>query len=204
MQRQRGIHRLRVGVVRLAALILLVAGLEPGARAAAIKKADWVADYTAVAMGTGHSGAAAGRASRADIEIYRWTTPEERQAMLTLLATGDGKAIRSGLEDLEVVGRIRIPGQRGLDLVYAYQFEDAGKKTVVTAANRPLASLPGATSGNRVDYLVGVAILELDASGEGTGNIAPAIELAITPDGKINVAESAADPIRLTSVKSSK
>jgi hypothetical protein len=187
-----------VSTTRVAAAMLLAVILHSPADAAGIKKADWVGDYTAVAMGTGHAGAAAGRAGRVDIEIYRWTTPEERQAILELIATGDGKKIRAGMDKLDDVGRIRMPGQSGHQLVYAWQVEEAGKQRIVVAMNRPLLSLPGATSGASVDFLVGVAMLE---PADGTGVIAPAIELAIQPDGRIDIAESAADPLKLTNLK---
>ncbi|HEX2464518.1 MAG TPA: hypothetical protein VHR17_07820 [Thermoanaerobaculia bacterium] len=188
-------------MTRVAAAMLLAVILHSPADAAKIKREDWVADYSAVAMGTGHVGAASGRAGRIDIEVYRWTTAEERQAILELLATGDGKKIRAGLDDLEDIGRVRMPGQSGYELIYAWQPEENGKKMVVVAMNRPIASLPGATSGNSVDYLVGVAILD---PADGTGVIAPAVELEIKPDGQIDVAESAADALKLTNVKSGK
>jgi hypothetical protein len=198
-------QRSRVGTLgRIVAVSLIVASVHFGALAATIKKADWVGEYQAVAMGTGHVGAAAGRASRVDLDVYRWTTPEERKAILEVLATGDAKKIRKGLDSLPDVGRIRLPGTSGYELIYAYQFDEGGKKRVVVAANRPFMSLPGATMGNTVDFLVGVAVLELDASGEGTGTMAPAIELAFKPDGELEITESAADPVQLTSVKSTK
>lgn len=190
-----------VSFTAITAALLIVASLHSGAASGAVKKADWVADYTAVAMGTGHVGAAAGRASRVKIEIYRWSTPQERQAILDLIATGDGKKIREGLDDLEHIGRIRMPGQQGYELIYAWQTEEAGKKLVVAAMNRPMASLPGATSGGSVDFLVGVAVLD---PGAGTGTIAPAIELAIKPDGRIDITESAADPLKLSGLKAEK
>jgi hypothetical protein len=86
--------------------------IQAPANAAKVKRADWVGAYTATAMGTGHVGAAAGRARKVDFDIYRWTTAEERQAILDLIATKDGKKIREGLDDLEDVGRIRFPGER--------------------------------------------------------------------------------------------
>lgn len=186
------VRRLRV-VVSISIAVTAFAA----AAGAAVKKADWVADYSAVAMGTGHTGAAAGRAGRVNIEIYRWTTAEERQALLELIATGDGKKIRKGLDQLEDVGRVRLPGQGGYELIYAWQIEEGGKKRVVAAMNRALLSAPGVTTG--AEYLVGVTVLDPD---EGKGVIAPAIELAIQPDGRIEVTESAADPIQLTNVKS--
>ena len=190
-----------VRLARVAAPILIAVAIHSGVSAAGVKKADWVGDYGAVAMGTGHTGLPAGRATRIDIDIYRWTTPEERQTILELLATGDGKAIRAGLDDLEDVGRIRMPGQSGYQLVYAWQIEEAGKKRVVVAMNRPFLSSPGATTGNSVDYLVGIAVLDFEGSAEGKGMIAPAVELEIKENGQIDVSESAADPVQLTSVK---
>jgi hypothetical protein len=186
---------------RVAAATFIAAVLMAVAAGAAVKKADWVGDYTATAMGTGHVGAAAGRASRINIEIYRWTTPAERQTILDLIATGDGKKIRAGLDQLEHIGRIRVPGEQGYELVYAWQVEEGGKKHVIAAMNRPFMSLPGATTGNSVDFLVGVAMLD---PAEATGVIAPAIELAIKPDGQIDITESAADPVKFTNVKSDK
>jgi len=183
------------------ACTMLVASLliATAATAAKIKKEDWVADYSATAMGTGHVGAAAGRASRIEVEIYRWTTPEERQKILDTIAAGDAKKTRADLDDMEHIGRVRMPGQQGYELVYAWQVEEGGKKNIVFAMNRPFASLPGATSGNSVDFLVGVGMLDPAAE---TGVIAPAIELAIKPDGQIDITESAADPVKLSNVKS--
>lgn len=189
------------GVTRVAAVMLFAALLHSSVDAAKVKREDWVGAYTASAMGTGHVGAGAGGARKAAFDIYRWTTAEERQAILDLIATGDGKKIRKGLDDLEDVGRIRFPGESGYELIYAWQAQDQGKTVIVLAMNRPMASLPGATSGASVDFLVGVAVL--DPTG-GVGTVAPAIELAIKPDGQIDITESAADPIRLTNLKSDK
>jgi hypothetical protein len=186
--------------VRIASVLVLVAALtQSPAAAAKIKRADRVGAYQATAMGLGHVGAGAGRAGKVKFDIYRWTTAKERQAILDLIATKDGKKIRGGLDDLEHVGRIRLPGESGYELIYASQVQENGKNMIVLAVNRPLASLPGATSGASVDFLVGVAVLDPAA---GTGTMAPAIELAINPDGKIDITESAADPVRLTSLKS--
>jgi hypothetical protein len=193
--------RLVVDCIQIAAALTLVALVQAPADAAKVKREDWVGAYTASAMGTGHVGAAAGRARKVDFDIYRWTTPEERQAILDLIATKDGKKIRKGLDDLEDIGRIRFPGESGYELIYAWQVQEAGKNIIVLAMNRPMASLPGATMGASIDFLVGVAVL--DPAG-AVGTVAPAVELEISPDGKIDIEESAADPVRLTNLKSDK
>ena len=51
--------------------------------------------YRLTAMGTGHVGAAAGRASALDLTVTRWTTAEKRQAILEVLATNDGQKTES-------------------------------------------------------------------------------------------------------------
>jgi hypothetical protein len=190
-----------LGWTRIAAVAAVVALLQWPAEAAKIKRKDWVGAYQATGMGTGHVGAGAGRAARINFDIYRWTTAEERQAILDLIASNDAKAIRKGLDDLEHIGRIRFPGEPGYELIYAWQAQDQGKNVIVLAMNRPVASLPGATSGASVDFLVGVAVLDPAA---GVGTLAPAIELAIKPDGQIDITESAADPIKLTNLESDK
>ena len=119
--------------------------------------------------------------------------------MILAARAGDGKKIRAGLDDLEDIGRIRFPGESGYELIYAWQVQEAGKNLIVLAMNRPMASLPGATQGASIDFLVGVAVLD---PADGTGTVAPAIELAIKPDGTIDIAESAADPVKLTNLKS--
>jgi hypothetical protein len=193
-------HRRSSLALRASAWSLVLAVAIPCVTLAATpKKADWVGSYEATAMGTGHSGAAAGRASRVIIDLYRWTTPEERQAILEVIKTKNGKQIRKALDDLEDIGRLRIVGEPGYAIDYAWRVESGGKTNIVFALNRALASAPGVVSGSP-EFLVGVGVLELDSSGKGVGQLAPAIEFEVKEDGSIDITDSAADPVRLTTV----
>jgi hypothetical protein len=199
----------RAGATALTALSVGLLGLLslPGsadARGAEKKsKAErWVERYSATAVGTGHQGAAAGRASRMNFIVERWTTAEERATILELLATNDGNKITKGLEKLDAVGRVQIPGQRGYDLRYAYHFESGDKRQIVLATDRPVASLD-AVHDPGIEYLVAIITFELDASGKGTGYIAPALELHMSEEGRLEAKNSAADPITLTDVRKS-
>lgn len=181
-------------------LLVAVAGLLTTSDAAFGKKKakKFEEQYRLTAMGTGHSGLAAGRASALDLTVKRWTTAEERQAILEVLATNDGKKILRFLEDLPEVGFIRIPGRQGVELSYAYEFEEGGKRTVVLATERSLASMPTLMDPG-LEYLVAVIVLRLDEDGTGDGNILPALELEMKGD-RLEVVSSAADPITLTKV----
>ncbi len=192
----------RVGMATFATLAVGLIAAVAAFGVEADKKERWVERYTATAMGTGHSGAAAGRASTVNFIVYRWTTPEERASILELLATNDGKKITKGLEQLEAVGRVQVPGRKGYDLRYAYATEVGGKRQIVLATDRPVASLDAMHSPD-VEYLVAIAAFELDPAGKGSGSIAPALELHMTEAGQLEPKSSAADPIKLTNVKKS-
>ncbi len=155
--------------------------------------------YSITAMGKGHSGLAAGKATKLTLVIYRWTTPEERRDIITMMGGPDGKAIIKNLETREVVGRLMIPGQPGVDLRYTWKVDQDGKTYVVGAAERSLLSEPGAVTGDAKFY-VAVMQLELDASGKGTGTLAPGIEPVFYTNGTVKIEASVGDPIDLTRV----
>jgi hypothetical protein len=169
------------------------------APAAEAKKNEVIERYDIVAMGTGHLGLAAGRAGRLELVVYRWTTPEERTEIIKTMGGDDGKAIRKYLEKLEVVGRIMIPGQPGYDLCYLWSVEQDGKHYVIGGSERALLSEPSMTTGDAKFY-IGVVMLELDAAGEGTGTLAPAIEPVFQTNGTVKIESMVGDPIQLTTV----
>ena len=108
----------RAASIAKAVAVLLVGALVATAPVAAKKKKENPNEerYKAIAMGTGHTGAAAGHAGFIEFTIERFTTPEERAKILEVLATNDGNKITSYLEDLPAVGRINLQGKRGEDL----------------------------------------------------------------------------------------
>ena len=203
-----GTRRVSVATLGLLAAIFLLATaamaqrvLATSAEAQKKEKEDpWVERFTTSAVGGGHQGAAAGIAARIDFIVERWTTSEERAEILKLLATNDGRQITKGLGKLDTVGRIRIPGERGYDLRYAYEWKSEGKRTIVLASDRPLASTDMMHTPD-IDYLVALIVFEVDDTGRGTGYIQPAIELEMTPAGDLKPKLSAADPIPLTDVR---
>jgi hypothetical protein len=182
-----------------AATILLLT-LAAGAPALAQKNTA-IERYVITAMGKGTVGLAAGRASRLDLNINRWSTPEERQELLDMIASDDGDAIRQYVERLDSIGRLRIPGQSGEDMRYAWLVEEDGRHIVTVMSDRPLASRPGATTNpSQVDYLVMVMRFALDEKNQGTGTLVPAIQPAFNDKGQLTIRNSAADPISLTRV----
>lgn len=156
--------------------------------------------FNLTAQGKGHVGLAAGRASRLTLNINSWSTPEELAAMREIIAGDDAKVIRKALAKSRVVGQLRVPGRSGIDLIYARRIEQDGKTYVSWMADQAWGSIPNVTTNTQVRYLVAVSRMELDAEGQGTGVIAPAIEPAIGDDGQVRIEHSVSDPVTLTSV----
>ena len=190
--------RLALALFVVAALLLTVS---PGV---AKKKKTEGERYSLIAQGKGHTGFAAGRASRLTLNIKSWSTAEELAEIREIIARDDAKEIRKALGRAREVGTLNVPGQSGLDIIYTRKVVQDGKTYVTWAADRPWGSMPNATSDPNIRYLIAVSVMELDEEGNGSGVIAPAIEPEIADDGSMDIARSAADPITLTSVTLSK
>ena len=173
---------------------LLLVGVTPGA---AKEKREVIERIEFVAIGKGHSGFAAGRASRLKLLVYRWTTPTERQEIIEVLSADDGPKVIADLEKRDVVGRLMIPGRSGVDLRYLWQVEQDGKTYVVGASERSLLSQPGRTTGTAAYYLA-VLQLEFNEAGEGHGVLAPGIYPRFESNGTVRIASTISDPITLT------
>ncbi len=160
--------------------------------------------FEAVAQGTGKSGFAAGKASRVNIVVNQYTTLDERAKLTAVIERGDGKEINDYMAAMPRIGEIMVPGQPSYDLKYIYNYtKEDGSRELVIGTDRPYLSAKAATEPGNVQYLVGIIAITLDKNGRGDGVLAPAVELVIV-DGKVKTKESAADPVKLTSVVAKK
>ena len=162
-------------------------------------KEDVVERYRITAIGEGHYGFAAGRATRLNLIVYRWTTDAEREEILDVLRGTDGKAVVADLENREVVGRLIIPGQSGANLrmVWKTQLED-GRTVVVAGSERSLLSEPGRTTGNEPYYIAVVQLVWNDGEEKGEGVLMPGISPEFEADGTVKISSTVSDPVKLS------
>ena len=82
-----------------------------------------------------------GAAGVVDINIFRWSTDEEREMLLTTLQEfGRDKLIDTLMKIRPVVGYMRTPNSIGYDLYYARNnVQPDGSRHVVMATNRRVA-----------------------------------------------------------------
>jgi hypothetical protein len=158
------------------------------------------------------SNIATGRTNMVDIRITRWTTPDERIALLTAMVEKGQDALMKALLKLPDHGRLSIPGWQGPDphnvrlgwtLHYAWQApgEDGGHR-IVLATDRYITFMEARNQPRTIDYPFTLLDIRIGKNGEGVGKASVATKISF--DRKKNVMELenyATEPVRLNQVK---
>jgi len=160
----------------------------------------------------------AGVAGVLEFHITRWSTPEERKALIdSIVASGDKqeKTVEL-LRKQPETGWTRTQtgaGMRGwpsVRLHYAYQFaQPDGKRVIVLVTDRNIGMAEAMSMGRSTDYQVSGLIMELakgeDGKEKGTGTLFQAAKLGLDKEKqKIEIESLGAQPIRLTDIKREK
>ena len=162
----------------------------------------------AVSMGT----VATGRNAVIDINITRWSTAQEREALIKSFVDGGQNGLLRALERTKAVGRFRIPGWTGpdpqgfvlgWDLHYAWTTpgEDGGHRVFI-ATPRQISFAEARNQPRTIDYPFTLIEIRLDKNGEGVGKAAVATKISV--DKKNNALELenySSEPVRLQNVK---
>lgn len=189
---------------------ILIAGLcAIGAIAAAqttgqpIRMTAWAVNMSNIATGAN---------ATIDIRVDRWSTPQEREQLITTFLNKGQDALLRALQKAPVKGRMRIPGymgpdphnyRLGWDLRYAWEFpgEDGGRRIVI-ATDRYIGFWEARNQPRTVDYPFTFIEIRLNPDGKGEGKLAAATKL--TFDRKKNTVELenySTEPVRLQNVR---
>ena len=148
----------------------------------------------------------AGVAGVTEITIERWTTAEERTALLKLVNTakegerGQAKLL-SALQKIKPrTGFIRTPNSLGWDLRYAVENTmDDGTRQIVIATDKPV-SFGAAASGSRVmDYPFTLIEMRMKPNEKGEGKMLAASSI-IVKNGRLELENYGQEPVRLTEI----
>jgi hypothetical protein len=187
-------RRNRVPFIAAAALLMISTGLLSDEKVKPIETFSAVG----VKMGPGSS-------SHITIAIERWTTDQEREALLGILRDKGQQELVEALFKLPRVGYIRLPNTMARDLKYARSIQNPdGSRTVVVSADRPLQFVEVVGSSRSQKYNFGFAEMKFPAGGgKGEGKLAPASMIVIDKDsGQIEIEHYSAQPVRLMNVTS--
>jgi len=177
--------------------VLVAAGLS-GRAAAQTAGGPEKYNATAINMGSGPSGA-----RRVLVSVDRWTTPQDREKLLTVFNEKGPDKLLDALVDSPKVGYIRLPNTLAWDLRYAFQtpLPDGGRR-VVLITDRPI-SVEEARNNPRVsDYPFTLLEIHFTKEGVGVGKMSVATKISLSKDKMtIELENYGIEPVRLTEVR---
>ena len=162
--------------------------------------------FSGVAVSIGTPGNPTGVAP-VDIVVTRWSTPQERQRLVTAFSGEGQHGALDELQDMKPVGTIRINHQ-GLayDLRYAREFrnEDGGRR-IFLLTDRPISAWEAFVQPRYSDYPFTLIEMRLDNNGRGSGTITLAARITANEDGRfVQIENYATSPIQFNDIKQTK
>lgn len=167
-------------------------------------------DITAFAINMSNIGTGANAV--VDIRIDSWSTPEEREHLVTTAIEKKEQALLRELQRAKVHGRWRIPGQMGPDphqlglghdIRFAWQepLPDGGRRIAI-ATDRYIGFVEASRQPRTVDYPFTLMELRVDKAGKGEGKMAVATKITYDKAKRTMVLENyASEPVRLQNVQ---
>ena len=156
--------------------------------------------FRAIAVVMGN--VATGRNSSIDIVISRWTTPEEREALLEVLMTGDQNAFRQALTKQEMTGWMRLPDTLRQEFRYAWvrsQRED-GSREIIIATDRIIPFVEAWNRPRSFDYDITLIEMELDENNEGSGIAAVGVKFKVEGNN-LTIENFGTQPVNLNRIR---
>ena len=153
----------------------------------------------------------AGAGSMAEINIYRWTTDEERAELLQAIkdATNDkrqSRKVAQALRGQKKAGYAFFASRQGYPLRYAREFDmGGGKRQIVLATDRPVSFGEVYSQSQMGDFDVTLIVLKLDENNKGEGILSLGTELKWNDkEDKIEITNVSSQPIKLGDVRPAK
>ena len=139
-----------------------------------------------------------------DFTIERWSTPEERNQLLSIITEKKDptQPLLKALQKMPKVGRIRTPTTLGWDLHYAQQFkdEDGGGRRIVLATDRPIAFVEARNNTRTMDYPFTLIEIRLNAEDKGEGKILAGTKIFVDKNKNIVLENYAQQPVRFNEI----
>jgi hypothetical protein len=158
------------------------------------------------------SNIATGANAVIDINVDSWSSPDERQHLVSTMMEKSPDALLRELQRAKVHGRFRIPGligpdphqlRLGHDIRYAWQTAlPEGGRRIILATDRYIGFQEARNQPRTIDYPFTLMEIRTNKAGDGEGKMAVATK--ITFNKKTNTLELenySSEPVRLNNVK---
>jgi len=147
-----------------------------------------------------------GQAGVTEIVIERWTTGDERTALLGLVETakigesGQHKLLAALQKINPRTGYIRTPNSVGWDLRYAVENTlPDGTRQIVIATDKPVSFAAAASDSRAMDYPFTLIEMRMKANDKGEGKMLAATSISVK-NGRLELENYGQEPVRLTNI----
>jgi hypothetical protein len=149
----------------------------------------------------GQAGAAAGKSFGVNLYVTGWTTDQQVQDYISVLREKGPDGLVKAMEKTSDVGRISPTGFVGNGFRFArYRPGKDGGLRITMVTNRPMSFGELYRGGRSTDYQFGIAVLDVDKSGKGTGQLAPVCKIKFNKNGELEIENYGQKPLRLANV----
>jgi hypothetical protein len=143
------------------------------------------------------------RSGTVDVIINRWSSPQEKDQLVSALREGGNDGLLRALQKVkEPAGYIRSAGSIGYPLRFAWQMPTSdGGRRILIATDRPVSFLEASTHPRTMDYPFMLIDLRVDAQGKGQGKLMPLAKVQLNEDHVAEIENYSSEPVRLSEVR---
>jgi hypothetical protein len=140
----------------------------------------------ATAFGTGNQ---MGQSIGISVEIYEYSTPEERQVLIEAFAKGQNQGLVNALTKMHAVGHISITGTLGFDLAFIRMTPTPTGRKIRFVTNRQIRMGEAWTDSQSQSFNLtgGEFLLDDTDKSKSTGVLYPECQLAIDKQGQLQI-----------------
>jgi hypothetical protein len=140
----------------------------------------------ATAMGTGTQ---MGQVIGVTLDIYEWSTPEDRQILIDAFTKGQNQGLVNALSKMKAVGHCAITGTLGYDVSYIRMTNTPTGRKIVFVTNRQIRFGEAFFDSNSQSFNLTAGEFEINDSdkNKSTGVVYPAAQLVIDKEGKLQI-----------------
>jgi hypothetical protein len=140
----------------------------------------------ATAFGTGTQ---MGQNYGVTLNIYEYSTPEDRSILVDAFQKGSNKGLVNALQKMKAVGRMSITGTLGSDVSYIKMIPTATGRKIRFITNRQIrfGEAWADSSSQSFDLSGGELDINDQDKSKSTGVLYPAAQLTINQEGQLNI-----------------
>ena len=172
----------RILGISIAVIALLTASAKP----AAPRDREKNETIEATAAGTGTQ---LGASVNVSLEIYQYSTPEDRQTLVQAFEKGQNQGLVNALARMKAVGHCSITGTLGYDVAYIRMIPTPTGRQIRFVTNRLLrfGEVYWDTQSSYYNLTAGVFELNDQDKSKSTGVLYPLAQLAIDKEGQLQI-----------------